>query len=100
MQPQAKTLPSCFSARLWKRPAATAVTPLWACGGTAHCPKSVSPPQPQERTVPSFFTARLSQMLAAIPFTSLPAPAGSALTPVVQAAAAPHDDAAVLVGGG
>src|SRR5918911_1325214 len=56
-QPQATTVPSDFSARLWKEPAAIALTPERPLG-TLHCPTS-STAQPQATTVPSDFSARL-----------------------------------------
>src|SRR5919197_2789880 len=50
-QPQATTVPSLFSARLWNVPAATAITPERPLG-TVHCPPAAKPPQPQATTVP------------------------------------------------
>src|ERR1017187_7522349 len=65
LSPQATTVPSRRSARLWLPPAAIATT-LLRLAGTEICPRLLSP---QPITVPSERRARLCQVPAAIPIT-------------------------------
>src|SRR5215218_6046849 len=84
--PQAHTVPSSFSARLWELPAVRAFTPLrWPEGSlgsftstgvllSVFVPSPSSPSwfKPQAQTVPSFFRARLWLAPPAMAFNSAP----------------------------
>src|ERR671924_440804 len=75
LPPHANMLPSLFSTRLLKSPAAIAMTSLSASGGSSHWPAPL-PLQPQAMTPPSF-SARLWSSPAAIALTPLVASAGT-----------------------
>src|SRR6266446_3846546 len=84
LNPQAQTVPSLFSARLFSNPTARAVTPLRlptppgpsTCTGVLlsvnvplpNCPRALFP---QAQTVPSLFSARLCSAPPAIAVTPL-----------------------------
>src|SRR4030095_5761709 len=86
-QPHAITPPS-LRARLWKGPAAMAVTTLVGGRWTAHV-TGVAPPQPQARTRP-FLSARLWKRPAAMAVTPLVAPGGTEHCARFASPAQPH----------